>query len=365
MIGGRSSPRRDYSTKPFLFTVYNCLAKTEHDGPGMNVLLHGILTGWVARELIKGFPKETQDQLFPEGTDLIAACHDVGKISPCFQKQLYIQVQGYDELKQALSLWDETHAARDSIAFHGSVSQVCLTSLWGSEIGKVVGLHHGFTPNVSTFTDDTCVDLYGGPPWACLRREFIRYVKDHFDYSEDFSPHLQTHYQAGVIAGLVTVADWIASGAFFDGKTIDISNKNELACFAKHAVESAGFRGISYKRDLDFTNIFSFQWNTLQKELQEIVQPQGGVYVLEAPMGMGKTEAALYVAYRLLQTQKVRGIYFALPTRLTSDKIYERVLQFTEKIVSEGNVVTTLLHSTAWLYQCNLSSNLRIHGHWG
>lgn len=193
MIGGKSSPRRDYlTTEPLLFTVYNCLAKTEHDGPGMNVLLHGILTGWVARELIKGFPKEMQDQLFPEGTDLIAACHDVGKISPCFQKQLYIQVQGYDELKQALSLWDESHAARDSIAFHGSVSQVCLTSLWGSEIGKVVGLHHGFTPIIINHNNDIDVDLYGGPKWACLRREFIRYVKDHFEYC-NLSFNLRIH----------------------------------------------------------------------------------------------------------------------------------------------------------------------------
>jgi CRISPR-associated endonuclease/helicase Cas3 len=364
MIGGRSGPKRDYSEKPLLFTVYNCLAKTEKDAPGMNVLLHGILTGWVTRELIKIFPAEMQHQLFPEGTDLITACHDVGKISPCFQKLLYSQLQGYEDLKEALSLWDETHASRDAIAFHGSVSQVCLESLWGSEIGKVVGLHHGFTPNVGYLSDDTHIDLYGGPLWARLRREFIRYVTDHFDYPEDFSPCLHNSYQAGVIAGLVTVADWIASGAFFDGKTIDITNKNELACFAKHAVESAGFRGISYKRDLDFANIFSFQWNTLQKELQEIVQPQGGVYILEAPMGMGKTEAALYVAYTLLQTHKVRGIYFALPTRLTSDKIYERVLQFTEKIVSDGNGVTTLLHSTAWLYQTELGADAAPGASW-
>jgi CRISPR-associated endonuclease/helicase Cas3 len=76
-----------------------------------------------------------------------------------------------------------------------------------------------------------------------------------------------------------------------------------------------------------------------------------GVYILEAPMGLGKTEAALYAAYQLLAKQKATGIYFALPTQLTSNKIHERVNAFLAKILHTTNSTQNalLLHSNAWL----------------
>jgi CRISPR-associated endonuclease/helicase Cas3 len=68
-------------------------------------------------------------------------------------------------------------------------------------------------------------------------------------------------------------------------------------------------------------------------------------------MGLGKTEAALYAAYQLLAKQKATGIYFALPTQLTSNKIHERVNAFLAKILhtTNSNQNALLLHSNAWL----------------
>ncbi len=47
-------------------------------------------------------------------------------------------------------------------------------------------------------------------------------------------------------------------------------------------------------------------------------------------MGLGKTEAALYAAYKLLFSGQASGIYFALPTQLTSNKIFERFNLFLQ-----------------------------------
>lgn len=67
-------------------------------------------------------------------------------------------------------------------------------------------------------------------------------------------------------------------------------------------------------------------------------------------MGMGKTEAALYAAYRMLEQGKAGGIYFALPTQLTSNKIHDRVNAFLSGMLLEGGPQTTLLlHGKAWL----------------
>ena len=73
-----------------------------------------------------------------------------------------------------------------------------------------------------------------------------------------------------------------------------------------------------------------------------------GVYVIEAPMGMGKTEAALWAAYRLLVSGKARGIYFALPTQATSNRMHLRMNEFVRRI-SDTASTSRLIHGNSWL----------------
>ncbi len=93
---------------------------------------------------------------------------------------------------------------------------------------------------------------------------------------------------------------------------------------------------------------------------------QAGVYVLEAPMGLGKTEAALYVAYQMLQSGQASGIYFALPTQLTSNKIYERFNTFLEHILTADcpHSSALLLHGKAWLQEHEMGEEGRPGGAW-
>ena len=53
-----------------------------------------------------------------------------------------------------------------------------------------------------------------------------------------------------------------------------------------------------------------------------------GLYIIEAPMGIGKTEAALFAAYLLISRGFNSGLYFGLPTRLTSERIHNRVSDY-------------------------------------
>lgn len=68
--------------------------------------------------------------------------------------------------------------------------------------------------------------------------------------------------------------------------------------------------------------------------------------IIEAPMGEGKTEAALYLAGRICRAYNKRGIYLALPTAATSNQMVGRVRSLLSDHGS-GNV--RLLHSMAWL----------------
>ena len=76
-------------------------------------------------------------------------------------------------------------------------------------------------------------------------------------------------------------------------------------------------------------------------------------------MGIGKTEAALYAAYKALEDGRATGIYFALPTQLTSDKVYDRMNQFLSMILNEEdpNQRSLLLHGSAWLRDTELGED--------
>lgn len=103
------------------------------------------------------------------------------------------------------------------------------------------------------------------------------------------------------------------------------------------------------RTQLSFEDIFAFSPRALQQEFYSSVKAPG-LYILEAPMGLGKTEAALYATYKLLEQSKANGIYFALPTQLTSEKIHERMGDFLSKIIiDKKNSQNMLLHGKAWL----------------
>ena len=74
-----------------------------------------------------------------------------------------------------------------------------------------------------------------------------------------------------------------------------------------------------------------------------------GLAIIEAPMGEGKTEAALYLAAQWAQMSNTEGLYFALPTAATSNQMHGRVKELLHRLglVTEQGV--RLVHGMSWL----------------
>jgi CRISPR-associated endonuclease/helicase Cas3 len=70
--------------------------------------------------------------------------------------------------------------------------------------------------------------------------------------------------------------------------------------------------------------------------------------LIEAPMGEGKTEAAMYLAEAAATRLQQPGCYFALPTQATSNQMFARVREFLER-TAKGDVNLQLLHGHASL----------------
>lgn len=345
-----------------------CLAKLVDDNltgekkPGISVAEHCLITGFVAEELCKSLIDNVK-RILTESAPFFASIHDVGKISPDFQRMIYTSwlgnVKDFPQLQSA----NENRAKRKDVSFHGKISQVSIESSFPEQkmLATIEGMHHGFKPNFSPVAENS--DIYGGDNWTTLRHKLIENLKQSFPYSG--SNNLNEWNQACVIGGFITVADWIASGGYFGNiQQNHFYSKNDLKKIAQRAVHNAGFSPLSIKQGLQFKDIFGFSPRKIQSDLFDSVSSPG-VYVLEAPMGLGKTEAALYAAYKMLEKGLASGIYFGLPTQLTSNKIYERVQSFLEKIVGEeSSYCLKLLHSSAWLEEDSLGEDAKVGKSW-
>jgi CRISPR-associated endonuclease/helicase Cas3 len=155
-----------------------------------------------------------------------------------------------------------------------------------------------------------------------------------------------------LLAGLVSVADWIGSDeSRFPPRREPAYTPEESRRRAEQALHAIGWQRVEINPDLSFAQLFAARGlqkpNALQAATNETIR-KPGLYVVEAPMGMGKTEAALLAAYRLLASGQHHGLYFALPTQVTSDRIHERVQEFVDALGEEARQVR-LIHGSSWL----------------
>ncbi len=319
-------------------------AKIDSEGnPGLSVFEHCCNVGWVAFELINQSRSVPSAEINPLTAAVIAAIHDVGKWSPGFLHKCSLWL-----VRENLTLVAEREAwAAQKDVRHEKHSQDSIQLLLQNRGFKqseavawamIAGAHHGKMNRAGQIPLDS--------EWHRQRHQIIESIETEFDSRVSLAGIKKTDAIVAWLMGLTSVADWIGSDEthFPAEKGLDKENSQESA---RLAVESIGLSKPQIKRNLSFEKVFGFSANDMQrKALSVITKP--GIYVIEAPMGLGKTEAALACAYELMQTGQASGLYFALPTQLTSNRIHLRVKGFVEKITLDSNK-TRLAHANAWL----------------
>lgn len=299
----------------------------------------------------------------------IAALHDLGKASPAFQlrKEAKNLFKIYEGLGRPSLI-----EAKDCP--HGRVTARELPEILIAEFGidgdtanrlsVIVGGHHGTFPT-SYELENRYPDAGAGrsAKWNRMRLQLALLLKDMLGVSQDAIPRGCDHAAAMFIAGLVSVADWIGSSDFFPYlvEDFDALPATALAEYlhtaeaqAQHALTRLGWTGWTQPDEpLSFAQLFPFitARRPLQDaaiEIAETLTPPG-IVIIEAPMGEGKTEAALYLADRWGVAPGPRGCYVALPTQATSNQMFSRVRGFLAKRYPADKVNFQLLHGHAAL----------------
>ncbi len=325
-------------------------AKTVEDQPGISVRDHCLNVGAVCAALLED---RSFGEVSREFAVWLAACHDIGKICPGFQQKCVAWLAQHGLIAEAQkAAWG--NAERD----HSKVTQYTLQFLMREKFGlrtegaalwaAVSGMHHGSPHYLGLWNE------IGGQQddWDGRRRELAAELEDMLGSASAPPAPQECPESLFWTAGLITVADWIGSAEqwFSPDRNEMGTTAAEAARRATTALDEIGMVSGKAVPGHTFEQIFPFKPNDLQRQAEMIIT-EPGLYIIEAPMGLGKTEAALAAAYRLISQGKARGLYFALPTQATSNRIHLRVAEFLRRIRSSA---PRLVHSGSWLVDDSL-----------
>ena len=157
------------------------------------------------------------------------------------------------------------------------------------------------------------------------------------------------------LSGLTVAADWIASNVkWFPPVSPDFTPVDYLKrarAQAAHAVVQAGLSATPLTTVEDARSLTGLSGlRPMQSAAADAELPDGpALALLEDVTGAGKTEAALILAYRMMQSGLGRGLFFALPTMATANSMFGRMVDAASRLFADRPSLS-LVHGRSYLH---------------
>lgn len=325
-----------------------------------------LLNSWVPQRIVQQISADSKVERI---CMFLAMVHDIGKITRIFQYRISHSIPGHLERLQRIGVLEKDISTRDADKVsHARAGQVIL-DYFGcpADVSCIVGSHHGKpqdeTPDPIEL-QEFYANLYFGyeqveqSKWKSVWKEWIDYSLRAADLtSMKELPQLSMSGQM-LAAGLLIMADWIASNQEYF-PPIEIGEElsdEEMEARADQAWQTLNLPGFwdaqcYYMDDEAFSCRFSFLPNAVQKAVLDVIQNavEPGLIILEAQMGVGKTEAALAAAEYLNTQRQCGGLFFGLPTQATANGIFHRLLSWAKSQAQDITLGIRLAHGAAAL----------------
>ncbi|GFZ26136.1 CRISPR-associated helicase Cas3' [Lactobacillus corticis] len=313
----------------------------------------------------------------------LGMAHDIGKATPAFQtKSSYDHNEGLDnELIERLNREGFAELSKGALANPGksphSIAGEVLMRRWGlnDSVASLVGGHHGKPcdlPPIQQFIEyranyqqaDRNAEIQ--KPWETVQDELRDFILSCSGYSDVKEVPEITQPQAVLLEGLLIMADWLASCTYLnddgskpmftliplDKGVDDIDTTQRFRTAISTWVENDQWVP---EKITDIADYYRQMWDFDPRPTQEkmssaighMVNP--GISIVEAPMGIGKTEIALTAVQQLAFKTGRTGMYVGLPTQATTNAMFDRVTEWLQTISQEEGLKTNikLMHGKA------------------
>lgn len=303
---------------------------------------------WLPRSLRRKIKKELGES-WGNICKLIALLHDIGKITLAFQNKITLHGSNSDPSLLILPHAKAGEAILEKLGFHPSFS-------------SIIGAHHGVPQDgdiLSAF-DEAPKAFWGEEKelWEERWQIIVDTALHECGFQKPSDLPIISMPMQTLLTGLIIMADWLASNQMYF-PLLGPTEKGTLSMYPERI--NNAWEKISLcppwevKNEMDlslFHKEFGFDPYIMQKMMLDIASNESnspGIFILEASMGGGKTEAALAAAEIFAHKYGNGGIYFGLPTQATANGLFSRIEKWGEYQAQEGPLSIRLAHRDAAL----------------
>lgn len=308
-----------------------------------------------------------EEELLYKLVTFLGMLHDFGKATASFESSILRQLPEVWERLQTQLVLPDTFLNRSATP-HAMASEVILLELGCPPgVASIVGAHHG-KPQQDGLNDSIDEQLENHPDnywghgqeaiWRAIWQEMLDSALQESGFSDVTELPDLTIPAELLLTGLLTMADWIASNTTYfplipveeTGRETDYPARVERAWERLNL--TAPWESPYNSMDASaFRQQFGFPPNSLQQAVLETTDNISvpGLLIIEAQMGVGKTEAALAVAEVFTNRCQAGGLFFGLPTQATANGIFDRLRDWAETQSEEMVHSIRLAHGMAEL----------------
>ncbi|AZA12559.1 CRISPR-associated helicase Cas3' [Corynebacterium choanae] len=335
------------------------LSLFQHGIDTANLMPH-VASVFVSTSTMRQLEQAVAPASLPKLLTTLGFAHDLGKISHFQAKvpELAARLDSSYRLGHVSQAdhRDAPHAAVSALSFTDWLKARATVKL-GRQARRgweqILGGHHGVFPNPDQLLATRRVLGVQAPQWAQARFAYLDEMAAHFDITQtDIDSFAQLTWspdKQAVLTGLLIATDWIASDEqLFPYDNLPEQDRLERALsridigHPWQPERSAGLTTFADQFDLPATAEMNAMQTAVVQMASDCEAPS--LIIVESETGSGKTEAALLAARELAANHGANGIFFAQPTRVNADAMFQRVRDWLERSnASSSSVVSMLL----------------------
>ena len=332
-------------------------------------IMERLVRQWLPESAKRAMGFEREEALLAHAR-FLGGIHDIGKATVAFQANILRTLPEARQRLETLTPLDCPEQNRRESPHARAGEAVLLWDDCPGGIASIVGAHHG-KPQSCAAVDDQLEGWESNyypkgqkKVWEDFWTELLMTVLQDCGFDDTAELDDLNPQEEVLLTGLLIMADWIASNTeYFPLIPVEeLGSMQDYPARVDRAWEKLALPfpweaqpGIADPQE--FAVRFGFAPNAVQRAVLEAVDTaaEPGILILEAQMGVGKTEAALAAAEVMASRFGLGGVFFGLPTQATANGIFPRLLGWADTQSEETlPQAIKLAHGMAELNECYL-----------